>query len=232
MLLKIENLTKKFKDLTVIENLSFEINENEIVAIIGPSGCGKSTLLNIISGIIKNFDGVMESSKPRIGYVFQEDRLLPWLNVFENVKIVNDDSKEEDILKIIEDVGLKNFEKSYPDTLSGGMKQRCAIARGFNFDCDLLLMDEPFKSLDYNLRIEMLDTLINLWKKGQKSILFVTHEIDEALTVANKILVLKKSPTCVFKEFVLDKSTIGKRDINSDEFIEVRRQIINLLKQK
>lgn len=230
MLLKIENLTKKFEDLSVIENLNLHIDKNEIVAIIGPSGCGKSTLLNIISGIIKKYDGNMHTSKHTIGYVFQEDRLFPWMNVIENVKIVNDHSKEEDVLNIIEEVGLKGFEKSYPDTLSGGMRQRCAIARGFNYNCDLLLMDEPFKSLDYNLRIEMLSTLINIWQKSKKSILFITHEIDEALTVANRIIVLKRRPTEVIKEIILNKDDIGKRDINSDEFIKIRREIISLLK--
>ena len=230
MLLKIENLTKKFDNLSVIEALNLEINKNEIVAIIGPSGCGKSTLLNIISGLIKKFEGKIHTSKPTIGYVFQEDRLLPWLNVFENVKVVNDNSKDEDLLKIIEEVGLKNFENAYPNTLSGGMRQRCAIARGFNYDCDLLLMDEPFKSLDYNLRIEMLSTLINLWKTSKKSILFITHEIDEAITVANRIIVLKKRPTSVAKEIILDKESIGNRDINSNELIQTRREIISLLR--
>ena len=152
------------------------------------------------------------------------------MNVFENVKVVNDDSKDEDVLKIIEEVGLKNFERSYPDTLSGGMRQRCAIARGFNYDCDLLLMDEPFKSLDYNLRIEMLNTLINLWKRSEKSILFITHEIDEAITVANRIIVLKKRPTSVAKEIILEKESIGSRDISSDELIQVRKEIIKLLR--
>ncbi|MBZ6006962.1 MAG: ABC transporter ATP-binding protein [Paraclostridium sp.] len=229
MLLKIENLTKSFDKLKVIENLNLNIEKNEIVAIIGPSGCGKSTLLNIISGIVKKYEGQIHTSKPTIGYVFQEDRLLPWMNVLENVKIVNDNSKEVHALRIIEEVGLKNFEKSYPDTLSGGMRQRCAIARGFNYDCDLLLMDEPFKSLDYNLRIEMLNTLIKLWNKSKKSILFITHEIDEAITVANRIIVLKKRPTGVAKEIILDKESIGNRDINSDEFVKYKKEIINLL---
>lgn len=230
MLLKIENLTKDFENLSVIENLNLEIKRNEIVAIIGPSGCGKSTLLNIISGISKKYEGKIHTSKPTIGYVFQDDRLLPWMNVFENVKVVNDYAKEEDILKIIKDVGLDGFERSYPDTLSGGMRQRCAIARGFNYDCDLLLMDEPFKSLDYNLRIEMLNTLISIWKKSKKSILFITHEIDEALTVANRIIVLKKRPTTIQKQIILDKDSIGARDINDDRYIEYRKEIIDLLK--
>lgn len=229
MLLKIENLTKSFDKLKVIENLNLKIEKNEIVAIIGPSGCGKSTLLNIISGIVKKYEGEIHTSKPTIGYIFQEDRLLPWMNVLENIKVVNDNSKEVHALKIIEEVGLKNFEKSYPDTLSGGMRQRCAIARGFNYNCDLLLMDEPFKSLDYNLRIEMLNTLIKLWNKSKKSILFITHEIDEAITVANRIIVLKKRPTGVSKEIILDKESIGNRDINSDEFIKYKKEIISLL---
>lgn len=229
MLLKIENLTKSYENLKVIDDLNMDINKGEIVAIIGPSGCGKSTLLNIISGIIKKYDGSIYTSKPKIGYVFQEDRLLPWMTVLENIKIVKDSSKEDEALKIIEEVGLKGFEDSYPDKLSGGMKQRCAIARGFNYDCDLLLMDEPFKSLDYNLRIDMLNTLVKLWRKSKTSILFITHEIDEAITVANRIIVLKKRPTKVAKEIVLDRNTIGYRDLNSDKFVECRREIISLI---
>lgn len=228
MVLKIEDLNKEFGDLKVIDNLNMNIKDKEIVSIIGPSGCGKSTLLNIISGIIKDYKGKVEKDINKIGYVFQEDRLLPWSNLFQNVSIVDDNSKSEDVLALIKDVGLQGFENYYPHQLSGGMRQRCAIARGFNYCCDLLLMDEPFKSLDYNLRIDMLNTLIKLYKKNKRSILFITHEIDEALTVASRIYVLKKRPTTVVEEIKIDIE-IGKRDLASDELTDLRRKIIKLI---
>ena len=228
MLIKIQNLTKNFNDLKIIDNLNFKIDENEIVALIGPSGCGKSTFLNIISGLISEYEGEFESNNPMIGYVFQEDRLLPWLNVVENIKIVNDQSDDK-VRQLINEVGLSGFENSFPYKLSGGMRQRCAIARGFNYDCNLLLMDEPFKSLDYNLRIDMLNMLVKLWNKKKKAILFVTHEIDEALLVANRIVVLGKRPSKIIKEMVLGDN-IENRDITSERYIKYRNDIISCLK--
>lgn len=228
MTLKIEGLSKSFDGLKVIENLNIEVKDGEVLAIVGPSGCGKSTILNIVSGVIKEFNGKIENNTKQIGYVFQEDRVLPWKTVYENIKIVNDASKREEILKLIEEVGLKGFESYYPHKLSGGMRQRCAIARAFNYSCDLLLMDEPFKSLDYNLRIDMLKSLTNLWNKNKKSILFVTHEIDEALLIAHRILVLSKRPTKVLKEIYIDEN-IGNRDLTRDDIIKFRKNIIKLL---
>jgi NitT/TauT family transport system ATP-binding protein len=228
MVLKIENLNKDFGSLKVLDELCMDVNQGEMVAIIGPSGCGKSTLLNIISGIIKDYNGNIENNTDRIGYVFQEDRLLPWMTLFENINIVKDNSKREDVLALIKEVDLKGFENYYPHELSGGMRQRCAIARGFNYECDLLLMDEPFKSLDYNLRLDMLKTLIKLYKKNKKSILFITHEIYEALTIANRIFVLKKRPTSVIKEIKIDIE-IGERDLASIELTKIRKDIIDLI---
>ncbi|EJP6471445.1 ABC transporter ATP-binding protein [Clostridium botulinum] len=228
MTLKIQGLNKSFDGLKVIDNLNIELKDGEVLAIVGPSGCGKSTILNIISGVIKEFNGKIENNMKQIGYVFQEDRILPWKTVYENIKIVNDESKKEEILKLIEEVGLKGFESYYPHKLSGGMRQRCAIARAFNYKCDLLLMDEPFKSLDYNLRIDMLKSLTNLWNKNKKSILFVTHEIDEALLIAHRILILSKRPTKVLKEIYIDEN-IGNRDLTCDNIIKFRKSIIELL---
>jgi NitT/TauT family transport system ATP-binding protein len=228
IILKIDKLQKKFYDLPVIENLNLEVGPREITAVIGPSGCGKSTMLNIITGLTDRDGGVVERGCDRFGYVFQEDRLLPWLSVYDNIRIVNDFAGRAEITRLIRDVGLEGFEAYYPHKLSGGMRQRCAIARAFNYRCELLLMDEPFKSLDYSLRLEMLTMLVRIWQQQENAILFITHEIDEALTIANRIVVLKKRPTCVIDEFCLGVDN-GARDIYTENILQVKREIIRLI---
>lgn len=228
MLLKISKIEKNFNNICVLKDFSMEVKKEEIVCIIGPSGCGKSTLLNIISGILTPELGKMLNNSSKISYVFQEDRLLPWKNVLENIKIVNKKSSKEDCLSLISKVGLEGFENYYPSKLSGGMKQRCSIARAFNYEADLLLMDEPLKSLDYNLRISMIKYLLKLWEDTKKSIVFVTHEIDEALLLGDKIVVLSNRPTRVLKEIHIKKSKY-KRSLTDFDLIEVRNEIINLL---
>lgn len=208
-----------------------EVNKNEIVCIIGPSGCGKSTLLNIISGLLKPSVGEVINGSGAISYVFQEDRLLPWKNAYENIKIVNKKCSRERCLELIEKVGLMGFAGYYPSELSGGMRQRCSIARAFNYEADLLLMDEPFKSLDYNLRIEMTKYLLELWESTKKSIVFVTHEIDETLLLGDRILVLSDRPTKVIKEFNINIPKTERR-LTDNDLVIVRNGIINLLQSK
>lgn len=214
--------------MDVLKNLTLEIYNNEIVCIIGPSGCGKSTMLNIISGVLEHDEGEVKSNIDRISYVFQEDRLLPWKSVYENIKIVNREQNQEGILNLIEKVGLKGFENYYPNELSGGMRQRCSIARAFNFENDLLLMDEPFKSLDYNLRFKMIEQLLNLWEIKKNAIIFVTHEIDEALLLGDRIYVLSNRPTRVKEQFVIDKSK-WERSLKDEELVGIRNKIIEML---
>ncbi len=202
-MLKVSNLKKYYNHRKILSNLTFEIGQNEIVAIVGPSGCGKTTLLNIISGLTDDYLGSVEKSSEKIGYVFQEDRILPWLTVFENIKIVNESGSDDQVQHYIDLVGLNGYEKFYPEELSGGMKQRCAIARALYFGSDLLLMDEPFKSLDYILKQKMLQDLLAIHKIKKNSILLVTHDIDEALTLGDKILVLQKNPCKLVREIPL-----------------------------
>lgn len=228
MILKMNRIKKSFDVICVLNDFSMEVDEKEIVCIIGPSGCGKSTLLNIISGLLKPSEGEIINNSLAISYVFQEDRLLPWKNVYENIRIVNKECSREKCLDLIKKVGLEGFAGYYPSELSGGMRQRCSIARAFNYDAGLLLMDEPFKSLDYNLRIGMIRYLLELWESTQKSIVFVTHEIDEALLLGDRVLVLSDRPTKVIKEFAIEISKT-KRSLTDFYLVKVRNEIINLL---
>lgn len=228
MLLKMNQIQKNFNNICVLKDFSMEVEKEEIICLIGPSGCGKSTILNIISGILTPSNGKVVNNSLKMSYVFQEDRLLPWKNVYDNIKIVNNESSRENCLGLIREVGLEGFEKYYPAQLSGGMRQRCSIARAFNYEGDLLLMDEPFKSLDYNLRINMIRNLLKLWENTKKSIVFVTHEIDEALLLGDKIFLLSDRPTKVLRKFEITTPKY-ERSLSNFHLVRIRNEIINFL---
>ncbi|MTI58321.1 MAG: ABC transporter ATP-binding protein [Geosporobacter ferrireducens] len=230
--LKLEGVNKNYEEIRVLHNLNLTIEDKEITCILGPSGCGKSTLLNIMAGIIKPDAGSVKGDKKKVGYVFQEDRLLPWKTVYENIKIVNKKASDLKLKSLINIVGLNHFENKYPAQLSGGMRQRCSIARAFNFESEMLLMDEPFKSLDYDLRMNMVKSLIDIWHKWNNSIVFVTHEIDEALLLGNKIVVLTKNP-CTVEEIININIPQRLRNLEDRELINIRTKLIRILsKQK
>lgn len=226
-MLRIEQLGKSFGDLEVLHDFNLEINPGEIVAMIGPSGCGKSTLLNMISGLASPDEGSVSVGTERLGYVFQSTRLLPWRTVYDNIRLGRDDHAPEEIRALIKAVGLEGFERYYPGQLSGGMAKRCALARAFYYGGDLLLMDEPFQGLDYGLRMEMLEMLLDIWRRKRRSVLFVTHEIDEALTVASRIAVLSARPTTVREVIALPGSE--GRDASDPALAEIRRYIIHAI---
>ena len=228
-MLKISSLNKSFGDLPVLSDLNLEIKPQEIVALIGPSGCGKTTLLNIISGLDTPDGGSVECADNHISYMFQGARLLPWRTVYENIRLVREDAGKNEIMALIEAVGLKGFENYYPGQLSGGMAKRCALTRAFHYGGRLLLMDEPFQGLDYGLRMEMLSMLLSIWRSERRSVLFVTHEIDEALTVATRIAVLSSRPTTI-KEVIELPGKEG-RDASAPELAEIRRHIIRQITQ-
>lgn len=229
-MLKLSHVSKSFGDLPVLRDLSLTVNDREIVALIGPSGCGKSTLLHIISGLRKQDSGVIEGADGRLSYMFQTSRLLPWRTVWENIRLVRKDATPEEISTLIDAVGLSGFEDYFPGQLSGGMAKRCALARAFHYGSNLLLMDEPFQGLDYGLRMEMLNMLISVWRCQRQSVLFVTHEIDETLTVASRIAVLSSRPTTVMESIKLPGS-VG-RDASSPELAKIRRHIIQAITQR
>jgi len=227
MVAELRNICKRYGTLEVLNNFSLDVKPKEIVCILGASGCGKSTLLSILSGVLDPEEGQVKRHTKRIGYVFQEDRLLPWKTVYDNIYFVNKESSEDEIDLLIEVIGLKGFEACLPKELSGGMRQRCSIARAFNYHPELLLMDEPFKALDYSLRLRMIGQLIEVWRKTSSAIVFVTHQIDEALMLGNRVIVLSERPATILKTYSI-KTKQENRELNSKELTEVRNEIIQV----
>lgn len=228
-MLTIDRVCKSFGSLSVLKDVSLTVGDGEIVALIGPSGCGKTTLLDIISGLSQPDSGTVIGGE-NISYMFQSARLLPWRTVYENIRLVREGVSPEEIHELIKAVGLEGFANYYPDQLSGGMAKRCALARAFHYQGTHLLMDEPFQGLDYGIRMEMIAMLLSVWKKHRQGILFVTHEIDEALTVASKIVLLRARPMTIRDVISLP----GKegRDPSSPELTAVRQEIIHAITEK
>ena len=223
-MLKLSGITKSYDGLPVLSDLSLTLSPGEIVALIGPSGCGKTTLLNLISGLATPDTGTIEGTDTRLSYMFQSPRLLPWRTVEENIRLVREDAEPEAVRTLISDVGLKGFEGYYPTQLSGGMARRCALARAFHFGGKFFLVDEPFQGLDYGIRMEMVNMLLEIWQIKKPGVLFVTHEIDEALTVATRIAVLTPRPTTI-QTWITLPGREG-RDASAPELTEIRREII------
>ncbi len=182
------SLSKSYGDKKIFENLSFCINDGEVTCILGASGAGKTTILNILSGLT-TFEGVIENGHESVGYIFQEPRLLPNLTVYDNLKYAL--GKEESIDEILEKVGLLEHKNKRPKQLSGGEKQRVAVARAFLSDASLLLLDEPFSSLDTAMKIRLCNLFAGLWKEKKQTAVLVTHDLEEALMLAHRILLLK-----------------------------------------
>ena len=200
---KVENLRKVFegedRSVVALDGVSFEASGHTFVSIVGPSGCGKSTLLNILAGVEPPTSGSAEIAedgrRARVGYVFQAPRLLPWRSVIDNMLFVQPDrnhGSRERSARYLEMVGLSEFEKAYPAQLSGGMQQRVGIARAFAIEPDALLMDEPFSHLDAITARGLRRELYSMWVETQKTVLFVTHDVGEAVELSKRIVILGK----------------------------------------
>ncbi len=210
-LLSIQELTKEFyargKKVLALDSLSLTVNEGEFVTVVGPSGCGKSTLLNLTVGLIQGNSGSIlfrnrpiGGFNPKVGYVTQKDNLLPWRTLVENVEIsleirgVEKAERRRRAQELIEQVGLSSFEAHYPHELSGGMRQRANIIRTLIYDPELILMDEPFGPLDAQTRIVLQDQLLQLWSTTKKTIIFITHDLVEAIALADRVVVMTSRP--------------------------------------
>ncbi len=242
-MIKIENLSKKFinngKKLLAISNISFEVREEEFVSIVGPSGCGKTTLLKIIAGLEEPTEGRIfvdskEVKEPGLdrGIVFQESPLFPWKKLLENIKLAlrvkgitkrNEESLAKEYLK---KMNLSDFADFYPKELSGGMKQRASLARTLALNPKILLMDEPFGSLDAQTRIMIQEELLKIWENYKKTVLFVTHSIEEAIFLSDKIIIFSPCPATIIDVIDVDFPRPRNFGIRSEKrFNELRDEI-------
>ncbi len=239
----IENVVKKFDtrkgEMTALNGVNLDIHENEFVCVVGPSGCGKSTLLNIIGGLEEPTEGKVtvdgrevEGPGPDRGIVFQQYALFPWLTVEDNVKFglkLQGKSKEEqDAIaeKYIKLVDLQDFAKSYPKELSGGMKQRVAIARAYAVNPKVLLMDEPFGALDAQTRTQLQQELLDTWEKEQKTCFFITHDVEEAIILAQRVVIMYARPGRVKEVVPIDIPYPRTQETKmTPEFLELKNHI-------
>lgn len=208
MSVRLERITKRFvnnnKFTVVLEDVTVDIEQGDFVTLIGPSGCGKSTLLKMIAGLDTDFEGsvkldgqVVGGPSLKKGMIFQEHRLFPWLTVEENIAAdlsLKDKQIRKKVDELISIVRLQGFEKSYPRELSGGMSQRVAIARALLRNPDVLLLDEPFGALDAFTRTHLQDVLLEIWNQKKTTMIFVTHDLDESIYLANKVMVMSAKP--------------------------------------
>jgi ABC-type nitrate/sulfonate/bicarbonate transport system, ATPase component len=226
--------------VSVLEGINLEVADGEFVCLVGKSGCGKTTLLRIIAGLEQPSAGeilidnnLVKKPDPLIGMVFQEDRLFPWRTVRRNVEFglelrkMAKHYRQQAVEKYLRLVGLESFANALPYELSGGMKQRAAIARALVNEPDVILMDEPFGALDAQTRNQMQEELLEIWSHRSRTVLFVTHSVDEAVMLADRVLVLASHPGRIQGEYRL--SMPRPRDRVSNEFIEFRRDIIAAL---
>ena len=214
--LSVKNINKEYKNkggnTIAIKDISFNLKQGEIIAVIGTSGCGKSTLLNIISGLDKATSGIctFDKDNPIISYMLQSDALLPWRNVLDNaclgLELMHKKNKESiDYVKnLLKEYGLDEFIDKMPSSLSGGMKQRVALIRSLAIKPDILLLDEPFSALDYYTRIKISEDVYKILKQTNTSTIIITHDIAEALSISDRIVVLSKRPSIVKKIYEIN----------------------------
>lgn len=246
-----EGVVKTFQrnkqSVTALDHIDLYIKKEEFVSLLGPSGCGKSTFLRLVAGLEERTEGSMLLDGEPIdgpgrnrGVVFQQYSLLPWLHAWENVAFslrkspdMNKTQKKEAAFHFLELVGLKGFEHAYPSQMSGGMQQRVAIARALVFRPSLLLMDEPFGALDAQTRRDMQDLLMRIWAEEKCSVLFVTHDVDEAVYLSDRVYMLSAHPGRNAKEIAIDiPRPRNWNDQMSERFVEYKREIVSELERQ
>jgi NitT/TauT family transport system ATP-binding protein len=239
MKLRVENLhvvfTRDGKSTPVLQDINLEVSEGEFVCVVGPSGCGKSTLLNVMGGFLSptsgsvSIDGeTVRGPDPRRIFVFQERGVFPWLTVEGNIGFglfkLSPQERQQRIAYYIKMVGLQGFEEAYPSELSGGMKQRLEVARALAVNPDTLYLDEPFGALDSITRHTMRAELLRIWEAERKTIVFVTHDIDEAVQLADRVMVMSARPAVI--QQVVNIDVPHPRDISSPRYLELRDGIL------
>lgn len=240
--IQIRGLSRHFGELVVLDQINFDIYDGEFLCVVGPTGCGKTTFCNVVTNLLPptlgqvTVDGnPINYKKHNISFVFQAPSCLPWRTVWDNVKIgleikrVPAKEIRERVADVLDVTGLTAFKDFFPSQISAGMKQRVAIARAFVTEPDMLLMDEPFGQLDTSTRFHIENSLIKLWERKKQTIIFVTHNLEEAVYLSERILVLTPKPTKIKSE-VLASHLPHPRDITDPEFVRLRRHITDLVR--
>ncbi len=239
--IEVINLTKKFGDLLVLDDISFSIKKGEFVCVVGPTGCGKTTFLNLLCCLLEPTSGQLlidgvpaDPQKHDIAFVFQEPSSFPWLTVEQNISFGLDIKRKsaEERKKSVDDIialmGLERFRNSYPSQLSMSSEQRMVIGRAFAMHPDLLLMDEPYSQMDIKMRFYLEDEVIKLWKATGTTVIFITHNIEEAVYMAERVLILTNKPAKVKESVQIDLPR--PRDVSSPDFIRYRKYITDQIR--
>lgn len=237
----VSNLCKSFGSLEVLKDCSFNIGQGEFVCVVGPTGCGKTTFLNLLTCLIEPTSGEIlldgeqaDPKKQNISFVFQESSAFPWLTVEKNIRFGLERKKipetliREGVDKIISLLGLGDYRDAYPSQLSASAEQKIAIGRAFATNPDLLLMDEPYGQMDIKMRFYLENEVIQLWKELGSTVIFITHNVEEAVYLAERIIVLTPKP-CTVKE-IIDVNIPRPRNVTSDEFISIRSHVTEAIK--
>ena len=237
-MLAVQNVSRTFSNGTTgFKNINLETKQGEIVGVLGTSGCGKSTLLRVLAGLDSEYTGtvkisgdIIKSVHEKVGVIFQESRLMPWLTVLENISfgLKNDSKKKnEKAQEYVKLVGLQGFENHYPKDISGGMAQRVSIARALITAPQVLLLDEPFSALDAFTKMQLQDLLLTIWEKYKSTMIVVTHDIDEALYLCDRIVILKGQPGEIYQTIQIDDPKPRSRgDI---KLAQLKAEILSLL---
>lgn len=238
---QVRSLTKQFGELLVLDDLNFDIRKGEFVCVVGPTGCGKTTFLNLLTCLVEPTAGSLlidgepaDPKKHNLAFVFQEPSTFPWRTVEDNIafgleiKKLPPKEKQERVDRIISLMGLEKFRKAYPKQLSMSSEQRMVIGRAFAMQPDLLLMDEPYGQMDIKMRFYLEDEVIRLWKELGTTVVFITHNIEEAVYLAERVLILTNKPASIKEEVTIDLP--HPRDVTSPEFIRLRKYITDQIK--
>ncbi len=239
--ISVKNLTKKFDDLTVLDNISFDIQKGDFVCIVGPTGCGKTTFLNLLVKLIEPTAGQIlidgepaDPKKHNISFVFQEPSNFPWLTVEDNIKFnlnfkkVDKAETQKRTDRILDIIGLSDKRDAYPGELSVSAEQRVVIGRSFAVYPDLLLMDEPYGQMDIKVRYYLEDEVLKLWRETGSTVLFITHNIEEAIYLSQKCLIMSQKPTTV--KAIVENPLPYPRNVSDPEFIKLREKVTDMIK--
>ena len=233
-MLIVNNLKKNYHtlkdEIKNLSNISFELKENEFISIVGPSGCGKSTILSILAGIIDKSDGIIICDKT-VGYMLQDDLLFEWLTIYDNCllglkiqKKLNSENKKY-VLDLLEKYGLKDFINMYPSNLSGGMRQRVALIRTLAIKPEILLLDEAFSKLDSQTKKFVIDDIYNILREEKISCIMVTHDISDAITFSDRILILQEKPSIIKKEIITNMTEIPSKRVYEKEYLKLLKEV-------